>query len=69
MKKSAILFFNSGNAVQRLCDGIEIIPGELHLMNEKGEVMERYKSNYIKAFCYDGTEFPLIPINRKEQKR
>lgn len=69
MKKSAIIFFNTGNAVQRSCDGIEIIPGEVHLMNEKGEVMERYKSAYIKAFCYDGKEFPLIKFNRKEHKR
>ena len=68
MKKSAIIFFHAGNAVQRSCDGIEIVPGEIHLMNEKGEVMERYKSAYIKAFCYDGKEFPLIPINRKEKK-
>ena len=69
MKKSAIIFFHAGNAVKRSCDGIEIIPGEVHLMNEKGEVMERYKSAYIKAFCYDGIEFPLLQINRKEKKR
>ena len=69
MKKSAIIFFHAGNADQRSCDGIEIIPGEVHLMNEKGEVMERYKSAYIKAFCYDGIEFPLLQINRKDKKR
>ena len=67
MKKSAIIFFHAGNAVQRSCDGIEIVPGEVHLMNEKGEVMECYKSTYIKAFTYDNHEFPLLPETRKER--
>lgn len=61
MVKSAIIFFHSGNAVQRNCAGIEIVPGEVHLINENSEVIERYKSAYIKAFCYEGREFPLLP--------
>lgn len=61
MDKSAIIFFHSGNAVQRNCAGIEIVPGLVKLMDASGECIEYYNSAFIKAFCYDGREFPVLP--------
>lgn len=63
--KKAIIHFHSGNVSARECEGIEIVPGQVRLLNKEGEVMERYASSYIKAFMFDGYEFPLLPENKK----
>lgn len=59
--KKAIIHFYSGNVSVRECDGIEIVPGQVRLLKENGEVMERFASSFIKAFTFDGHEFPLLP--------
>lgn len=63
--KKAIIHFHSGNFSVRECEGIEIIPGQVRLLNTDGEVTERFSTSFIKAFTYDDHEFPLLP-ERKE---
>lgn len=65
--KKAIIHFHSGNVSVRECEGIEIVPGQIRLLNENGEVMERFASSFIKAFTFDNHEFPLLPEIRKER--
>lgn len=65
--KKAIIHFHSGNVSVRECDGIEIVPGQVRLLNKEGEVMERYVSSFIKAFTFDNHEFPLLPEIRKDR--
>ena len=65
--KKAIIHFHSGNVSVRKCDGIEIVPGQVRLLNNDGKVMERYAVSFIKAFTYDDHEFPLLPERRKDR--
>lgn len=65
--KKAIIHFHSGNVSVRECDGIEIAPGQVKLLNEDGEVTDRFSSEYIKAFTFDGHEFPLLKKIRKDR--
>lgn len=67
MNKNAIIHFYNNSISVRSCAGIEIVPGQVKLLNEKGEVMERYASRYIKAFTFDNKEFPLLPDIRKDK--
>ena len=64
--KKAIIHFHSGNVSIRECEGIEIAPGQVRLLNINGEVAERYSTRFIKAFTYDDHEFPLLP-ERKDR--
>lgn len=65
--KKAIIHFHSGNVSVRECEGIEIVPGQVRLLNEDGEVTERFSVCFIKAFTYDDHEFPLLPETRKDR--
>ena len=65
--KKAIIYFHSGNVSIRDCEGIELIPGQVRLLNNEGEVMEWYTVSYIKAVTFDNHEFPLLPERRKDR--
>ena len=65
--KKAIIHFHSGNVSVRECEGIEIVPGQVRLLNEDGEVIGRFASSFIKAFTFDDHEFPLLPEIRKDR--
>lgn len=65
--KKAIIQFHSGNISIRECDEIEIVPGQVRLLNEDGEVTGRLSSEYIKTFIFDGHEFPLLKKIRKDR--
>lgn len=58
--KSAHIRFYSGNVSIIPCDGIEILPGQVRLLDPKGNVKEYYRSAFIESLFYDGKEFPLL---------
>lgn len=58
--KAAVIEFYSGNITVVPCDGIEILPGQIRLMDAKGNVKEYYRSAFVRNLMYDGKEFPLL---------
>lgn len=58
--KYAYIRFYSGNVSIIPCDGIEILPGSVRLLDEEGRVLEFYRTAFIESLYYDGKEFTLL---------
>lgn len=67
--KSAHIRFYSGNVSIIPCDGIEILPGWIKLLDQDGNVKEYYRSAFIESLYYDGKEFPLLKKGKKDEKK